>query len=79
MALTGQELAHAKKQSSLNFDERIPVAISDIGSKEIQSVSGRKLHTFLKVGRDFTTWIKARIKQYNFEEGIDYIIVEDLT
>ncbi|AOM39362.1 antA/AntB antirepressor family protein [Xenorhabdus hominickii] len=62
VALIGQGFAHAKNQSSLNFDERIPVAISDIGGKEIQSVSGRKLHTFLKVGRDFTTWIKARIK-----------------
>ncbi|ABS47279.1 DUF927 domain-containing phage anti-repressor protein AntA [Yersinia pseudotuberculosis] len=65
--------------SSSDFAERIPVSISNIGNKDIQSVSGRKLHVFLKVGRDFTTWIKARIKQYGFKEGVDYVIVEDLS
>nr|WP_254902689.1 antA/AntB antirepressor family protein [Cedecea sp. NFIX57] len=53
--------------------------MSNIGGKEIQSVSGRKLHTFLAVGRDFTTWMKARIKQYGFVKGVDYVIVEDLS
>lgn len=65
--------------SSSDFAERIPVSISNIGNKDIQSVSGRKLHVFLKVGRDFTTWIKARIKQYGFKEGVDYVVVEDLS
>lgn len=27
-----------------------------------QLVSARELHEFLEVGRDFTTWIKGRIK-----------------
>jgi phage anti-repressor protein len=31
------------------------------------------------VGRDFTTWINARITQYGFVKGIDFVIVEDLT
>ncbi|SMG37522.1 antA/AntB antirepressor family protein [Cedecea sp. NFIX57] len=65
--------------SSNNFAARIPVIMSNIGGKEIQSVSGRKLHTFLAVGRDFTTWMKARIKQYGFVKGVDYVIVEDLS
>ncbi|CNI14622.1 AntA/AntB antirepressor domain-containing protein [Yersinia frederiksenii] len=79
MAAIGQGQTHAKIQNVVNFAERIPVSISNIGSKDIQSVSGRKLHVFLKVGRDFTTWIKARIKQYGFKEGVDYVMVEDLS
>ena len=31
-----------------------------------QLVSGKELHNFLEVGRDFSTWIKARIKKYEF-------------
>lgn len=38
-------------------------------------VSARELHEFLEVGRDFTTWIKGRIKRYNFIENIDYITI----
>lgn len=65
--------------SDNNFAARIPVTLSHIGGKDIQSVHGRKLHAFLAIGRDFTTWIKARIKQYGFVEGVDYVIVEDLS
>ncbi|MCS5935726.1 antA/AntB antirepressor family protein [Klebsiella variicola subsp. variicola] len=82
-ALTGSGQTHPeaskKDNSGNNFAARIPVTLSNIGGKEIQSVRGRKLHSFLEVGRDFTTWIKARITQYEFVEGVDYVIVEDLT
>ena len=82
-ALTGSGQTHPeaskKDNSGNNFAARIPVTLSNIGGKEIQSVRGRKLHSFLKVGRDFTTWIKARITQYGFVQGVDYVIVEDLT
>ncbi|VWX31598.1 hypothetical protein ENHY17A_50407 [Moraxellaceae bacterium 17A] len=43
------------------------------------AVNARDLHKFLKVGRDFTTWIKGRISQYVFVENVDYIIVENLS
>lgn len=82
-ALTGSGQTHSEVSqneiSDNNFAARIPVTLSHIGGKEIQSVSGRKLHTFLAVGRDFTNWIKGRIKQYGFVEGVDYVIVEYLT
>jgi len=35
-------------------------------------VDARELHQFLEVKRDFSTWIKGRIKRYDFEEGNDY-------
>ena len=38
-------------------------------------VNGRNLHQALKVGRDYSTWIKARIKQCNFVENIDYLVI----
>ena len=82
-ALTGsgqtQSETSPKDISGNNFAARIPVTLSNIGGKETQAVSGRKLHTFLAVGRDFTNWIKGRIKQYGFVEGVDYVIVEYLT
>ena len=37
-----------------------------------RSVSARELHAFLEVGRDFTTWIKARLKKWPFVENIDF-------
>lgn len=41
--------------------------------------NARDLHTFLEVGRDFSTWIKDRIEQYGFIETEDYIAVQNLS
>lgn len=41
-------------------------------------VSGRELHEFLEVGRDFTTWIKARIEKYDFIENEDFTITSSV-
>lgn len=38
-------------------------------------VSGRELHEFLGVGRDFTTWIKGRIAKYDFIEDADFTVI----
>lgn len=42
-----------------------------------QIVSGRELHEYLEVGRDFTTWIKERIEKYQFEENLDFTLVSN--
>lgn len=39
------------------------------------TVNARELHTFLGVGRDFNTWIKARIEKYEFQENQDFIVL----
>ncbi|MFS1537668.1 MAG: antA/AntB antirepressor family protein [Candidatus Phlomobacter fragariae] len=44
----------------------------------IQTVNARNLHAFLEICKNFTTWIKDRIKQYRFIEGDDFIVVENL-
>lgn len=36
------------------------------------AVDARSLHAALGVGRDFSTWLKARIDKYGFEEGQDF-------
>lgn len=38
-----------------------------------KAVNARALHAFLGSKRDFSTWIKDRIKSYDFTEGIDYV------
>ncbi|WP_375619034.1 MULTISPECIES: antA/AntB antirepressor family protein [unclassified Bartonella] len=45
-----------------------------IDQETVQTVNARELHTFLEVGRDFTTWIKNRIKTYKFVHTKDYIL-----
>jgi phage anti-repressor protein len=41
-----------------------------------QTVNARELYMALEVGRDFSNWIKDRIKKYGFLPGEDYFVVE---
>jgi len=40
-----------------------------------QTVNARDLHSFLKVGKDFSTWIKNRIESCNFKENRDFVVI----
>lgn len=60
-----------------NFDLITP-RNSEIGEYQVQSVNARDLHAFLRVGKDFSTWIKDRIEQYAFMDGTDFAKFEDL-
>src|SRR5690606_17518660 len=51
----------------------IPVAAGEIGGEAVQTVNARDLHGFLEVGKDFSTWIKDRIDQYDFVENQDFV------
>lgn len=42
--------------------------------KNERLVNARELHRAMKVGRDFTNWIKDRIKKYDFVQNEDYIL-----
>lgn len=59
-------------RGSDNISALIPIDVS--GGQQL--VSARDLHWYLQVGRDFSTWLKARIEQYGFVEGEDYITTE---
>ena len=43
----------------------------------IQTVNARELHGFLKVKRDFSSWIKQRIEKYDFSKSIDYSVITE--
>lgn len=52
----------------------IPITSHILSGTQEQCVDARDLHTFLEVGRDFTTWIKDRISEYGFVVEQDFII-----
>lgn len=60
----------------MNAAQLIPVITGQIGDEPTQLVDARLLHTFLKVRRDFSTWIKGRIEEYNFESGVDFVVFD---
>jgi phage anti-repressor protein len=51
----------------------IPVFTGTLQYTTAQLCNARDLHAFLEVGKDFSTWIKDRIEQYELIEGEDYI------
>ena len=57
----------------------IPVFNTTIGNTAQQAVDARVLHSFMQIKRDFTTWIKARIRKYGFVENQDFVVVENLS
>jgi phage anti-repressor protein len=56
--------------------EMLPVAEKSIGEELKKTVNARKLHKWLGVGKDFSTWINDRIQKYGFEEGEDFIVID---
>ena len=57
------------------MNELIKLQPQTINGNAVETVSARELHTFLEVGRDFSTWIKDRISKYEFVENTDYIML----
>lgn len=46
-----------------------------LNNEIVQTINARELHQFLESKQDFSTWIKNRIKQYDFSENVDYILL----
>lgn len=51
----------------------ISLSQDTINGEVIQTVDGRKLHSFLEVGKDYTNWAKAQIKRANLVENEDFV------
>lgn len=52
----------------------IPIGKSDFAGCPKQTVNARELHAFLDSKQDFSTWIKARITEYDFVEHQDFVL-----
>lgn len=52
----------------------IAITTSNIGGELIETVNARELHEFLESRQEFSNWIKGRIRQYGFVEGVDFTI-----
>jgi phage anti-repressor protein len=53
--------------------ELIVISKAEIGGGEVNTVNARDLHAFLESKQEFASWIKNRIEQYGFVEGVDFI------
>ncbi|WP_276120347.1 antA/AntB antirepressor family protein [Pararhizobium qamdonense] len=64
----------------MNAHHQFP-AISDrsIHGQAVKTVDGREVHRFLGARKDYSNWIKDRIRKYGFVEGVDFIKLEDLS
>jgi len=60
-----------------DMDELIKVGRTLIGEETIKTVNARELHAFLGSKQQFSHWIRARIQQYDFSEGIDFITIDN--
>lgn len=59
-----------------DFAAIVPVNSGLIGGREANIVSAKALHKVLGVGRDYSTWLSDRIKDYGFEQGVDYVVFD---
>lgn len=57
------------------MNELIPIRVGQIAGAQQQTVNARDLHSFLGVGKDFTTWIKAQIDRARLSDGRDFVEV----
>lgn len=42
------------------------------------TVNARQLHAFLEVKKDFSNWIKLRIKQFSLTDGRDFVVTSEI-
>lgn len=57
------------------MNELIKLTPQTLNDTEVNTVNARELHEFLESRQDFSTWIKKRIKNYNFVENQDFMLL----
>ncbi|MDX6073988.1 antA/AntB antirepressor family protein [Klebsiella sp. CN_Kp107] len=62
--------------SNNDFAAIVPVISGQISGHETNMVSAKALHKAMGVGRDYSTWLAERIKEYGFEQGVDYVVFD---
>jgi phage anti-repressor protein len=51
----------------------IAIGSDNIGSETVQTVNARDLHSFLGVGKDFSSWMKVQIERARLVENRDFV------
>lgn len=57
----------------VKIENQTPFVEVELNGKVQLGVNARDLHKMLESKQDFSTWIKRRITQCNFEENFDYV------
>jgi len=57
----------------------VPVFAGTLSNTSTQLCDARNLHGFMLVLRDFSDWIKGRIRKFGFVDGVDFITVKNLS
>lgn len=55
----------------------VPIVSGQINGQPAIVVDARQLHARLEVGKDFSNWIKDRIRQFGFQENQDFEVFAD--
>jgi phage anti-repressor protein len=55
------------------MNELIPISPRQISGAQIETVSARDLHSFLEIGKDFSSWIKAQIERGRLIENVHFV------
>jgi phage anti-repressor protein len=61
----------------MSNQELIPVFAGEISGVSAQLVDARSLHKFLESERQFSNWITYQIDAFGFEQGIDFIKINN--
>ena len=69
--LAGPDAPSLVTGPAMRMNDLIPVSSHGDASP---TVNARDLHAFLEVGKDFSTWIADRIKQFGFVKDQDYTV-----
>ena len=59
-----------------NINSLIPVGATNINNVVVNTINARDLHQFLKVGKDFSNWIKNRLTILGSVENEDYLVAK---
>ncbi|WP_421239148.1 antA/AntB antirepressor family protein [Aeromonas enteropelogenes] len=70
----GEALPKFSQPAMPSLAKWLPLTEQAIEGKPVKTVNARELHAFLTVGRDFSNWIKNRIAEYGFIDGLDYVV-----
>lgn len=54
----------------------VPVFTGTLADRTTQLCDARTLHTFMQVRRDFSNWIKGRIRKFGFVANEDYLLTK---